>query len=238
LTLTLTLALALTALSDTDTVFPLRQLAIVDFPSRVRISPLRRQREENELSAEVSGKAFLGLIRSIKNEHGDDALRAAIDGAGAVARDVFGARIRIMGWYPYPAYAAFLRSIERVAGTGDGASCRRMGAMGGARDLGTIFRVFSVLASPERLIRGCDHVWPSYYRGAGRMESIEWAPERTVLRIHDFREMEPLHCRLMEGWMISTMKQIGALVAEDARETVCASRGGPYHEFTCSWRRE
>lgn len=193
---------------------------------------------ESKSTAEVSGKAFLGLIRSLKSERGDDAVFSAIEGAGDVARDTFAAPIRIMRWYPYPAYAAFLRSLEHQGGRGDGSSCRRFGEIAGARDLSTIFRVFSLLASPERLIRACDHIWPSYYRGAGRMEAVATAPEQTVLRIYDFPEMEPLHCRLMEGWMIATMRQIGARVNDAGRETRCPSRGGPYHEFTCSWRRD
>jgi hypothetical protein len=80
-------------------------------------------------------------------------------------------------------------------------------------------------------------VWPSYYRNAGRMEAITWSPDDTTLRIFDFPLMHPAHCRLMEGWMISTMKQIGVRVNDGAAETECPSRGGRWHEFRCTWRR-
>ena len=187
--------------------------------------------------AQVSGRAFLGLIRHVKDERGADVLKRIIDGAGAPARESFARPIRIMSWYPYAAFTAFLGSLEQQLGKGDAAFGRKLGAAAGTRDLGTVFRIYSALASAERLIRACSKVWPSYYRDAGRMEAIAWDPERTVLRIYDFKEMDPRHCRLMEGWMISTMENIGFRVSEDAMESACTSRGAPHHEFVCSWQK-
>jgi hypothetical protein len=36
--------------------------------------------------------------------------------------------------------------------------------------------------------------------------------------------------------MVATMKRIGFIVNEGARETACVSRGAPHHEFACTWR--
>ena len=189
------------------------------------------------MAAEASGRAFLGLIRFVKDKHGEDVLKRIIADAGEPTQRAFEGRIRIPDWYPYPAYVGFLRAIDRAVGKGDRRFCRELGAMAGQRDLGTIFRVFAALASPERLIRACQRIWPTYYRGAGRMEAIEWAPERTVLRIFDFPVMHPSHCRLMEGWMIATMTSIGCKVSDDAHESACTSKGAQHHEFTCTWSR-
>jgi hypothetical protein len=68
------------------------------------------------------------------------------------------------------------------------------------------------------------------------MEAVAWEPARTVLRIHDFPRMDPAHCQLMAGWMMQSMRTIGATVL-DASESECTSRGGPYHEFVCRWTR-
>ncbi len=187
--------------------------------------------------AEASGRAFLGLIRYIKDEYGADALQSVIAAGGPTVAPVFAQPIRIMAWYPYTAFGGFLRAIERGVGGGDAGFCRRLGAVAGTRDLGTIFRIYRALASPERLIRACDKVWPSYYRGAGRMEAVTWSPDDTTLRIYDFPDMVPSHCRLMEGWMVSTMRNIGVRVGDDAMETACVARGATYHEFRCSWRK-
>jgi hypothetical protein len=190
------------------------------------------------VNAQASGRAFLGLIRYVK-DHGGGAptLARVIEGAGPAARDTFAKPIRIMSWYPYAAFSGFLGSLERHLGKSDPAFCRHLGAAAGTRDLGTVFRIYRALASPERLIRACGKVWPSYYRDAGRMEAVAWEPDYTVLRIYDFPEMDPRHCRLMEGWMISTMLNIGCRVNDDGMERQCMRAGAPYHEFTCSWTR-
>ncbi|HVY49738.1 MAG TPA: hypothetical protein VHB21_27780 [Minicystis sp.] len=186
---------------------------------------------------EVSGKAFLGIVRYVKDARGDEALRALVERAPGPTRDVFRRQIRATDWHPYDAYAALLRLLERELGGGDKGFSRALGAAAGKRDLGSIFRVYTVLASAERLIRACDKVWPSYYRNAGEMRAVSWSPEDTRLRISGFSGMDPAHCRLMEGWMISTMAMIGFRVSDDARETACASRGAAFHEFACSWTK-
>jgi hypothetical protein len=145
--------------------------------------------------------------------------------------------VRASLWYPYPAFTGLLRAAERVLGDNNRGLSRELGAMGGKRDIGTAFRVFAALASPERLIRGCHRIWPAYYRDAGVMEARDWRPERTVVRISGFPGMHPSHCRLMEGWMIATMTAIGYQVAGDAQESSCTNRGDEFHEFECSWSR-
>lgn len=184
----------------------------------------------------MSGKAFLGLISHIKSEHGPELLGRVVEEGGAQLPAVFSTRISIASWHPYAAYVELLRQIERRLGTGSGEACRELGAVAGRRDLGTIFRLYRILASPRRLIRGCSQVWKSYYRNAGRMEAISWEPDDTTLRIYDFPAMDPLHCRLMEGWMVSTMETIGCRVGADFRESACTSRGDPHHEFRCAWQ--
>jgi hypothetical protein len=186
---------------------------------------------------EVSGKAFLGVIRHVKDTRGRPFLEKVVDASGEATRRVFADAIRATDWHPYEAYAAFLRELERSMGKGDPGFGRELGVVAGRRDLGSIFRVYVALASPERLIRACSKVWPSYYRNAGSMEAIAWEPTDTRLRITGFRAMEPAHCRLMEGWMISTMATIGFRASDDARETRCASQGAAFHEFVCTWKK-
>jgi len=190
------------------------------------------------MGAEVNGRAFLGLLKYIKSTRGPDTLAAVIAAGNAESRAAFAQPIRMMGWYPYAAFVGFLHGLERALGrTGQHSLCRELGEVAGTRDLGTVFRVYRTLASPERLIRACDKVWSSYYRQAGRMEAITWDPQDTTLRVYDFVDMDPAHCRLMEGWMIATMRSIGCYVNNDAFERKCMSTGDPYHEFFCTWEK-
>jgi hypothetical protein len=190
------------------------------------------------MGAEVNGRAFLGLVKHVKSTRGPETLAAAVASSNDACRTVFERPLRMMGWYPYVAFVGFLHGIEKALGrTGQHSYCRELGDAAGVRDLGSVLRVYRTLSSPERLIRACEKVWPSYYRNAGRMEAVTWAPEDTTLRIYDFPEMDPAHCRLMEGWMVATMRSIGFYVNNDAFEQKCMSNGDPYHEFRCTWQK-
>jgi hypothetical protein len=187
--------------------------------------------------AQASGRAFLGIIKNVRETLGPEALTSAIASGPEPTRRAFQERIDRRAWYPYEAFSGFLEGLASKFGEGNPDYARFLGAASGIRDINTAFRIYLRLASPERLIRACSRVWPYYYRDAGTMEATEWKPERTTLRITGFAEMSPLHCQLMEGWMISTMEAIGLRIHDDARESKCTSRGDPFHEFTCSWSR-
>jgi hypothetical protein len=189
------------------------------------------------MGAEVSGRAFLGLLQHVRDTHGPDALTRLLQAAGAPTQQVFAERIGKLSWYPYPAFTGFLEAAERTLPPPQpkGAAFQ-LGAAAGKRDLGTVLRIYVAVASAERLIRACRLVWPSYYRNAGSMEAVRWEPDDTALRILDFPAMHRLHCRMMEGWMIATMESLGFVVA-DARQIAFMGQGAPHHEFRCTWTR-
>lgn len=188
------------------------------------------------MAAEVSGRAFLGLIRHLRDTYGHAQLGRIGELGGDRARSVLSQRVSKLGWYPYAAFTEFLAGAEQALPRSGGTSFE-LGRIAGQRDLGTVLKIYVALASPERLIRSCKLVWPGYYRNAGRMEAVEWEASSTVLRIHDFPEMHRLHGRLMEGWMISTMESIGLVVDPGACQTSFMGDGAPHHEFRCTWRR-
>lgn len=185
---------------------------------------------------EVSGRALLGLLAHLKEKRGPSAVAALLGEMPPALKPVFASRVLHANWYPYEAYVALLKGIAKLEGPPGPAAYRALGASSGVRDLNTVFRIYVAIASTERLIRSAAKVWASYYRHAGAMEAVKWSPEETVLRVEGFPQMAPEHCALMEGWMISTMKTLGAEVL-DGRESKCTSRGDPVHEFTCRWRK-
>ncbi len=186
----------------------------------------------------MSGRAFLGVLRHVKQTAGEAALVRLIAQAPEATQRALSQRIPHTAWFPYTAFSGLLSTLDANLSRGDPEFTKRLGVVAGQSDLGTVFRVYVALASTERLIRGCSRVWPSYYRGCGQMEAIAWEPERTVLRITHFPAMSPLHCRLMEGWMVTAMDTLGAQVLPGAKETACMARGAAFHEFTCTWRKK
>ena len=189
------------------------------------------------MNPEVSGRALLGLLAFAKERGGKTAITELVAKLSPDSAAVFGDRIQPLRYYPYSAYVELLYALKFRFGRPDETFFRRLGATAGERDLGTMFKVYVALASPERLIRSCARVWSSYYRNAGTMTAVAWDERDTRLRIEGFDAMDRAHCELMEGWMIATMAQIGVVVNKDARETACASRGAAHHEFACTWRR-
>ncbi len=190
-----------------------------------------------DAAAQARGSAFLGLVRFARNEQGRDAFEAMLDDAGPAAQEVFASRIRATHWYPYAALAEFLQGLEAHFGTGDGGYCRRLGEHAAGVDLNTTFSFFVRLYGPERLVKACGRVWSQYYKNAGKMFAERSSPDDTLVVIEGFPGMAKEHCKLMEGWMIASMRTIGAEVLDDAHERACMSEGGPRHEFWCRWRR-
>ena len=187
---------------------------------------------------EASGRALLGLLGFAKDEGGFGAVAELLAALPPESSRVFDTRVQAIRFYPYAVYTDLLLALERRFKKPGERFFKRLGDTAGRRDLGTMFKIYVALASPERLIRSCTRVWASYYRGAGEMSAIAWEPFDTRLRISGFKEMHPAHCELMEGWMIATMAQIGVQVSSDGREVACMSRGGPHHEFACTWTKK
>lgn len=185
---------------------------------------------------QASGRALLGLLSFAKEHGGRSAIDEVTRSLGAASREVLSRRVQALGYYPYETYIELLHALKRRFGRPSEAFYRRVGASAGERDLGTMFKIYVALASPERLIRSCTRVWSSYYRNAGSMSAISWEQRDTRLRIEGFTAMDRAHCELMEGWMLATMKQIGVVIGPNARETTCPALGGEYHEFACTWR--
>lgn len=185
---------------------------------------------------EANGKAFLGMITYIKSKWGRGLLDEIISTTDPATQQVFSKKIIVADWHPYPTFVSLLNAMQARLGPSDANFFRTVGMVSGRTDLGAIFAIYKRLASFERLIRSCSSVWASYYRNAGSMVATEWKPERTILQISNFPQMSPLHCRMMEGWMIATMEEIGARILK-WEETKCMSRGGSCHEFICSWQK-
>jgi hypothetical protein len=177
-------------------------------------------------------------VRSLKQQGGEALLQRVVKEAGPQTAGVFASRISKLSWQSYGSFVGLLTSADRVLGKGDLTVAHALGVEAGRQDLGTVLRVYVALSSAERLIRSCSSVWASYYRNAGSMHAITWEPEETVLQIAGFPDMAPAHCRLMEGWMTSTMSTLGFAVLPGACERSCPSRGGDVHEFWCQWARQ
>jgi hypothetical protein len=177
--------------------------------------------------------AFLGASHYIRHNFGEELLSRIVSDAGPATQKTF-SKNRRPGLQPYERSSACCAASTAIS-AGDLRVLQALGDLAARQDLQTIFKGYAVRPSPEDMIRACTPIWGMYTEGAGHMLAVHARPDNTVLRIHDFPDMDPAHCRLMEGWMIAAMDFIGARVLPGACERQCMSRGDSFHEFWCRW---
>jgi hypothetical protein len=182
------------------------------------------------MDAEVSGKAFLGVIAYVKGMYGQKELNEIVAKSGAVTEQVFSEKIEMLKWYPYEAFAQLLETMQARFGNGDPNYCRILGTLAGGKDLASTFAVYQSKKNPERFARSCGFIWSAYYRNAGEMVCVSYSHQKAVVRINNFPHMNINHCRVMEGWINVTLTTLGFKV-KNYQETQCMCLGGSCHEF-------
>jgi hypothetical protein len=180
----------------------------------------------------VKGFALRGLLRSIKDNGW--AIPAVIAAVPEAQRATFAKAIVVSAWYPYGAFVALTHALERLHGEGpDFALSRRIGRESAARDLGTTFRIISAMASVDFLLKRGQVFWEKYC-DRGRMVLAAPHALSFVARMEDFPEVDPAHCRLIEGWLEGLGEALGA-VDMACRQTRCVNRGDPVCEYLGEW---
>ena len=183
-------------------------------------------------SASVKGFALRGLLRSIKDNGWS--IPEVIASVPAAERAAFAKGIVVSAWYPYAAFVALVRTLDGLHGEGpDFALCRRLGRESAARDLGTTFRIISAMASVDFLLKRGQVFWEKYC-DRGRMVLEAPSALRFVARMEAFPEVDPAHCRLIEGWLEGLGEALGA-VEMTCRQARCVNRGDPFCEYLGQW---
>lgn len=181
--------------------------------------------------ARVKGFALRGLLKSVKDSGGS--IPAVLAGLPEAERTTFARPIVTSEWYPYAAFAALVRAVDRIQGKGDLSHARELGRSAAARDLGTTFRIISAVASPKFLIeRG--HMFWSKYCDTGSLRLDASRDKFFHARLEGFAEIDAAHCLLIEGWLEGLGKALGA-VGMATRQVRCVHRGDPICEFEGSW---
>ena len=183
-------------------------------------------------TASVKGFALRGLLRSVKDQGWS--IPEVIAALPEEAKASFGKPVISSAWYPYAAFVALARTIERLHGApADFSLCRRLGRESAARDIGATFRIMSAMASLEFLLKRGQVFWGQYC-DRGRMVLDSPSPRSFLAWIEDFPGMDAAHCRLVEGWLEGVGEALGA-VGMTCRQERCAQRGDPRCEYLGEW---
>jgi hypothetical protein len=184
--------------------------------------------------ASIKGFAIRGLLKSVKERGGS--IAAVIAALPEAERASFARPIVASAWYPYAAFAALVRAIDRIQGKGDLTYARELGRAAAGRDLGGTFRIISAMASPRFLVeRG--HMFWGKYCDAGTLR-LKMREDRLFdARLEGLPEIDEAHCLLIEGWLEGLGKALGA-VGMVSRQTRCVHRGDAVCEFEGRWNAD
>lgn len=180
--------------------------------------------------ANVKGFAIRGLLKYIKNARGSGSIAEILTQLPEEDRKHFVQPINASLWYPYSVFIHLLRAIDAKLGDGDFALCRHIGYVTAERDVQGIFKIIAAISSFRSVVGRSAGFWNRYY-DSGRYEVVDASETHATVRIHDFPDVDPAHCILMEGWFESTARLSGEKNFR-VRHTQCVRRGAQYCEFT------
>lgn len=181
--------------------------------------------------AKTKGFALRGALRYAK-EHGIPA-RDLVAGLPEPIRAYFDHPILHGEWYPYEAYGALLREIERRLGGQGKDVMRDMGFVAARHDVSGMFRIVTFITAPETAAGRAGIFW-NRYCDAGKLIAEEARRGYLKSRIEGFPEIDPLHCRLLVGW-IEGLGTVWGARNIDIHHTECVHRGDSHCVFEGTW---
>ncbi len=182
--------------------------------------------------AQLKGFAILGLLRFARQGGLDP--RDVVRRLPEPARASFEHPIVHGAYYPYEAYSSLLAEIAARLTPSRPNVMREYGHVAAHQDLQGIFRVVTFITRPESAARRAGVFW-SRYCDTGRLVNEEARPGYLRSAIVGFRDIHPLHCRAIEGWVEGLSEAWGT---EEARceQTECVRAGASRCLFEATWK--
>lgn len=159
--------------------------------------------------ARMKGMAILGLFRIVKDVAGKDRIAELIAGLPASNQRLYERPILAGEWYPYEAYANLLAAVTRSLGGARHEFAASLGRSAAEMDVGTIFKIVSVILSPRRALQAAGMLW-SRYCDAGRFVMTRIDEESGEGHIEGFPGISSEHERLLTGWIEGIGRAAGA----------------------------
>jgi hypothetical protein len=182
--------------------------------------------------AKIKGFGLRGLLKFAK-EKGvapGDIVRKLPE----AIRPIFAEPIMHGDFYPYEAFGALLEVVDAELGKGDGAFVREFGQFAARQDVGGIFRIVSFITSPETAVKRAGVFW-SRYCDTGKLVTEEARAGAFRVAMENFPGIHPLHCRLLEGWIVG-LGEVWGVKEIRSEQIECVHRGGTRCVFAGGWR--
>jgi len=148
----------------------------------------------------VKGMAILGTLRFVKETAGKEHVPGLLQELPATVRAIYERAVLAGSWYPYEAYTTLLAAVTRRLGEGRADFPATLGRFGAQLDVGSIFRIVSVILSPQRALYAAGLMW-SRYCDAGRFVMTRIDKESAEGHIEGFPDISAEHEQLLTGWI-------------------------------------
>jgi hypothetical protein len=185
----------------------------------------------------VKGVVLIGFIDSVKGlPQGEALLKEIISALPEQSAKVVGGMIVAIAEYPYKVFVDCLKAAVEVSGKGDLEKAKDFGKYRSSMVIRAFLKNSGNRLSIHDLMLVGDLLWKSHHINSGYLKLEDSSPENSILRIYEFPQMDPVHCKYMEGYLGQAMEEVGAVWIEELREVKCCSRGDNYHEFRGTWK--
>ncbi|MEO6325621.1 MAG: hypothetical protein ABIT01_12645 [Thermoanaerobaculia bacterium] len=182
--------------------------------------------------AQIRGFAIRGLLHHAKTK--GLAASELIRQLSPEARASYTSQITHSEFYPYEAFTGLIHVLDQILGDGAGSSIKEIGRSAGKEDIKGIFQVVAFLASPEKAVHRSPSYW-SRYCDTGTFVEEEIRPGYFRLALENFPDIDPLHCRLIEGWNEAGVSSSWGTRNVKVTQVECVSRGGKRCVFEGTW---
>lgn len=185
------------------------------------------------IKGNVRGVVFLTDSEYIRRNHTDAALEKIARTMNNLGQPIVYSDIKSMMWYPLGLRVlAFYAMREALSWSDD--DFRTMGFNAPKYSL-IVKLLMKWFTSPRTAFDHAPEYWLRHY-DVGTLELDELDEQKcyAVYRIKDFT-VPPLYCTYLEGYFKSLFVFTFPGKNITIQETLCASRGDPYHEFRAEW---
>lgn len=138
---------------------------------------------------------------------------------------------KVLDWYPIGQRIISLLTIKELFNLSD-QKIREMGSLAPKFSFVVKF-LFKVFHPIKKLVKEIPRFWKEHYT-IGELEVTKFDEKKKEIIIH-LRgiKLAPLFCCYLEGFFESVLRFIE--IKARARETKCANKGDPYHEYYLNW---
>ncbi len=187
-----------------------------------------------KIKGEVRGVVLKTDEEYILKEKGKEGLEKVEQKLKELGHPIKYEEIRTMDFYPVGLRVLSLLAVREVFNFSD-EEIRKIGTF--ATKMSLIIRLFTkyFLSVRRVVMKESPRIWSKHWT-VGKLVPVELNEKQkyAVIRVEGF-DLHPIYCIYLEGYFAGILQMLVKSPKVDTKETKCAFKGEPYHEFLIKW---